>query len=119
MAKFKTADVERERPGEPFEVECESGNTYTLPHPKEIPGRDLIALDTGQPGTALSVLLGDDFENFMDEPEIDGYALEAVLGGWMAHYGLDVNRGNGRGSRRPSTATAKRSKPTSRSAASP
>lgn len=118
MAKFSTADVERERPDEDFEVECKSGNTYALPHPKSVPGRDLIEMDPGQPATVFSILLDEQFDAFIDEPEIDGFALDAIMTAWIEHYGLEVNRGNAAGSRRSSTGTAKRSKRTSRSGGS-
>jgi hypothetical protein len=118
MAKFSTADVERERPDEDFEVECASGNTYKLPHPKSVPGRDLIEMDPSQPAHVFAILLGDDFDAFIDEPEIDGYALDAIMTAWIEHYGLEVNRGNAAASRRSSSGTARKSKRTSRSAAS-
>lgn len=118
MAKFRTAEIERERPDEEFEVECESGSTYMLPHPRGVPGRDLLEMDLNQPARVVALLLGDQFDDFIDEPEIDGYALEAILEGWMQHYGLEVNRGNDGASRRSSTGTDKKPKRTSRPAVS-
>lgn len=111
MATFKTTQIERERPDEDFTVECESGNTYTLPHPRAIHGRDLVSADLDSPGGLVELALGDDrFDAFMDEPEIDGFALDQIFTAWFEHYGLPTSPGNGRGSRRPSTPTDRRSR---------
>lgn len=118
MATFKTSQVERERPEDPFVVECDSGEEYVILHPKEVPGRDLVRIDTANPTATLLVVLGDRAQDFLDEPEIDGYALEQIFQEWLNHYGLPGGQGEGRASRRSSTGSAKRSRRTSRSAAS-
>jgi len=115
MATFKTTQIERERSDEDFTIECESGNSYTLTHPQSIHGRDLVDadLDAGA-GVLMELVMGEDeYEKFLDEPEIDGFALDQIMRAWMEHYGLPTSPGNGRGSRRPSTATDRRSKQTS------
>lgn len=115
MATFKTTQIERERPDEDFTVECDSGNTYTLPHPRGIHGRDLVSADIDSPGALMELTLGEEhYEAFLDEPEIDGFALDQIFTAWFEHYGLPTSLPNGPGSRRPSTATDRRSKQTSR-----
>lgn len=114
MAVFKTSDVERERPEEDFTAECESGTVYTFGHPKDLKGDDLIRLNSNDPGGALRILLGDEtYFSLIDEPEVDGWVLDEMFNAWAKHFGIDPSSGNGRGSRRPSTGTGKRSKPTS------
>lgn len=108
MATFRTADVERVRPDEDFTVECVSGEKYVFPHPKSIAALELLSLTTTDPVAMFSALLGDDFDAFMAEPEIDGFALDQISEAWLAHYDLNVDPGNGRGSRKSSTGTRKR-----------
>ena len=117
MATFKTTQVDRERPEEDFTVECASGNTYAIGHPKDVSGADLLQMDMNNPGHALRTLLGDDdFNSLLAEPEIDGWALDSIFTAWAEHYGLGPTRIGGASQRR-STVTPGRSKSTSRAKA--
>lgn len=115
MARFSLADVER--PDEPFEIEGEGDAVYTLAHPQSLPAEVLLDLDPTDYVALFRLLLGDeDFAGLMAEPEMDGFALEAMFGKYAEHFGLLADLGEGVASPRSSSGTARRSKPTSRSA---
>lgn len=113
MAHFKTSDVVRELPDEVFTVECESGESYQMRHPKLVSGLELAYMSFSDIPGALQSILQDDYAGFMNEPEIDGFALDGIFDAYLAHYGVPVNRGNGPAQRGPSTSSRKKSKPTS------
>lgn len=99
MAKFNLRkDVVREVPDETFDVEG-AERTYNLRHPKLIDALDLAYLTTDDVPGGLQAILGDDYAEFMAEEGMDGFAMEQVFQGWMAHYGIGETPGNGRAPR--------------------
>ena len=109
MAKFKSTDFEIERVQESFEYEADSGETYVFADPKALKPEELFELDVNGAEHFMRTLLGDDrYEALLEEPEVDGYLLDAVMVAWRKHFGMDVSQGNGRGSRKPSDRMAKR-----------
>lgn len=112
MTRLTLADLEIERK-EGLTIVI--GDTdYEFTDPKGIQASSLIALESLSAVQQLSAVLGDKAAEFMAEPEVDGYVLEAVLGRYMAHYGLG-SPPEGKSSPRSSNGSAGRSKPTSRS----
>jgi hypothetical protein len=109
-----------EREGDPglFTVTV-GGVSYDMVDPQSMDFRELIEiLAAGNDGDivkAITGLLGEaDVESFW-ENRIPAFKLNALLEGYMEHYGFDL--GEASASSRSSSGTARRSKPTSRSAA--
>jgi hypothetical protein len=114
MTRFRLADVERENADDQFEVEGSNGKVFTLPHPKAVHADDILGLDLGNLPAVFETLLGDDFDLFISDPQMDGFALEQTFEAYAKHYGLPLP-GEADASPRSSSGTARRSKPTSRS----
>lgn len=111
MTRLTLADLEIERK-EGFSLEI-GENVYEFSDPKGIQANALISLESLTAVQQLSAVLGDKAAEFLAEPEVDGYVLEAVLGRYMAHYGLG-SPPEGKSSPRSSNGSAGKSKPTSR-----
>lgn len=111
MAQFKREDFEPEieRVEEEFRYEADSGRVYTFKDPKAMKPDELFELDTNGAEHMVSTVVGDEnYDDFIGEPEVDGYILDAIMTGWRKHYGMAVSSGNSRASRRRSHGTAKR-----------
>lgn len=115
MAQFVLANVERPA-DDPFEV-VGAEQTYVLPHPKSLHYDDIMQLDFSNPARSIEVLLGEDYDRFVSEQDLDGWALEELFQSYLKHYGIPMP-GEAGASPRRSSATARPSKPTSRSKAS-
>lgn len=114
MATFKSADFEIERIEEDFSYEADSGAVYGFLDPKALKPDVLFEMDMQGAEHFLRTILAEDrYEELLEEPEVDGYLLDAIMTAWRKHYGVGVSPGNERGSRKPSDRLAKRSKQTS------
>lgn len=108
MARLTIADLEIERNEDPFEIELEDGEVFTLRDPKSIPAATLVVLEKLSPRDQLKAAIADDRGgDFLAREEVDGYFLEALMNKYAAFYGLG-DLGKGRGSGRSSSGTAKR-----------
>lgn len=112
MARLTISDLEIERNNDAFEYEVESGTVYTFVDPKAVPAKALIHIESLSVDAQLRHVLGKDADAFLDESEIDGYVMEAVMELYMKHYGLG-SPPEGKGSPRSSKGTASPSKRTS------
>ncbi|ABS03198.1 hypothetical protein [Kineococcus radiotolerans] len=108
MPDFTIDDFEIERPDDEFAYTAKSGRRYVFADPKALKGRDLLRLNFQDPEETLLILLGDDYDEFMDEDEVDGYLIDPLMERWAKQYKLPVDMGKGRGSRRPSAGSGKR-----------
>lgn len=91
--KRSLSDMKRETPREAFEltVTPKDGEPVDVvfADPKKMHWTDLASLDELGAG-AISVLIPDPehYQAFRADPEIDGEALEWVMGEWRTHFGL-------------------------------
>lgn len=116
MANFTIDDLEIERVEDLFSYTTKSGRVYTFADPRSLDGRTVLASQQGlltAEDTLLAVLGGDEFDDFMDEDEVDGYLLDPLLTKWAQHYGMDLGPGKARRSSSRSTGSGKSSKRTS------
>lgn len=88
MARMTLNQIDREKRPEPFEFEFPDGAVFAFRDPKGMHYRDIVALDTANPDESMKAILGDQYEAFVARDEVDGYLIEAIMEGYMAHYGL-------------------------------
>jgi hypothetical protein len=109
MARLTVDDLEKdiERP-EPFEFVARSGKVFTFPHPKGLHYSVWSNLHERR-GIAehLKAVLGDQYDEFVALPEVDGFLMEKILDAYEDHYGIG-SRGESRGSSESSTGTVTR-----------
>lgn len=102
---------------EPFELDL-GDRVIVLPHPEDMPYETMINLEDAGPSEYLRALMGDDdFDAFVTAEDSEGKKrvtlgiLEAIMEKYGKHYGLG-SPGNGVGSRRSVTGSARRSRRT-------
>jgi len=88
MATVKLAKLDREKRPEPFSVELTDGTEVTFADPKRLAFSTLTELDGMNPFEQVRAITGDGFEALADDPEMDGEALELLMGLWQDHYGM-------------------------------
>lgn len=89
MAAFKLSAIEREKRPEPFELELSDGSVVTFADPKKMHFTVLTEMDSLPPQEQVKALVGSGWDKFKADPEMDGEALEWVMGLWRDHYGMD------------------------------
>ena len=122
QAKPKTSldldALEREGDPGPFSVTL-GGHIYEMIDPQSLDYRDLVdlmvAAGNGDIVVALGGMLPEDERDEFWENRIPAFKLNAMIEGYLAHYGIDLNAGEPRASSGTSRGTARRSKQTSRS----
>lgn len=109
MARYKAADLDIERNGEPFEYEMEDGTVFTFTDPKGIDPAKVVRFEEIPPMEQAELTIQDGrFKEFVEHPEVvDMYYYEAVMAAYTKHFGLGT-AGEGRASKRSSKSSAKR-----------
>ena len=114
MTRLTIADLEIERPAEPFEIEIDS-IVFKFVGPKEMLLSDVVAMEALPPVEQIRALIADDkFDEFSHR--IKANQFEVVMKKYASHYGLG-SLGEGSASSRSLNGTARRSKRISRSGA--
>jgi Fe-S-cluster formation regulator IscX/YfhJ len=97
------SDLEAEAEGRPFVFGYGSGK-YRLPSKFDMRAAALLGSDDPRaPAQVLHIMLGDQLDDFLDEPTVfSERMLERVLKGWSDHSGVDLGKlpGSSRSSRR-------------------
>lgn len=88
MATASLARIEREARPEPFSLELTDGSEVTFADPKRMSFSVLAGIDNLSPTDQVKALTGDGYDALAADPEMDGEALEWVMGLWRDHYGL-------------------------------
>lgn len=88
--KRSLSDMKRETPREPFILTVAGPVDVEFVNPKSLHWTKLTELDELPPATQIETLIEDpaQYQAFRDDPELDGEALEWVMGEWRTHYGL-------------------------------
>jgi hypothetical protein len=116
MANFTIDDLEIERVEDHFTYTAKSGRVYEFTDPRSLDGRTALAFQQGRltaEDALVAILGGDEFDDFMDEDEVDGYLLDPLLTKWAQHYGMNLEPGKAPRSSSRSTGSRKNSKRTS------
>lgn len=88
MAIASLAKVEREQRPEPFTLELSDGSEVTFADPKKMHFTVLTTMDELSPVEQVKTLTGEGYDRLAADPEMDGEALEWIMGLWRDHYGL-------------------------------
>jgi hypothetical protein len=88
MATAQLAKVERENRPEPFTLELTDGSEVTFADPKKLHFTVLTTMDEMSPVDQVKTLTGEGYEALAADPQMDGEALEWIMGLWRDHYGL-------------------------------
>lgn len=92
--KRSLSDMKREKPREPFVLTVHDAagaeRDVEFTNPKSLHWTKLTELDELPPGEQIATLIADpeQLEAFREDPELDGEALEWVMGEYRTHYGL-------------------------------
>lgn len=84
-------ELERESK-EPFSAVID-GHRFTMKDPQEIDFKDLLSIE--HPANFFKYALDDDAKKILAEATVPGWKFEALLKGYMEHYGLDAQSGKG------------------------
>lgn len=106
--KRSLSNLQREKPREPFiltvnpapaEGEKAAPVDVEFVNPKSLHWTKLTELDDLPPAQQIAAVVPDPdhYRAFQEDPEIDGEALEWVMGEWRTHFGLG-DQGNSGGS---------------------
>lgn len=88
MATVKLNKIEREKRPEPFSVELGDGSEVTFADPKRLHFTVLTSIDQMPAAEQVKTLTGSGYDKLRDDPDMDGEALEWIMGLWRDHYGL-------------------------------
>lgn len=90
MATASLAKIERESRPEAFSLELTDGTEVVFSDPKRMHFTVLTGIDDLSPTDQVKALVADsdEYKALAADPEMDGEALEWVMGLWRDHYGL-------------------------------
>lgn len=88
MARFNAEKLELQNRPEPFEYEFTDGTVVVFKDPKGLHYKKLMTLGSGTIDDTMQGILGDDYDKAVDQPEFDGYLMEALFKAYQEHFGL-------------------------------